>query len=229
MEMRYKTMQLLKSTVGKKIIMAITGVLMLAFIIIHMIGNSTIYFGWLNAYVEHLHALPLLVWMFRIGMLTVFSIHVFFGITLTLENRAARPQAYTVKKSLRATFSGKNMIWTGLIIAAFLIYHLLHFTLQITHPEISSRMNLDVLGRPDVFKMVVLSLQKFFTAIIYVSAMIVLFLHLNHGIQSFFQTLGLNNDRTLPAITKAGTIAAVIFFLGYMAIPIAVFTGILKG
>jgi succinate dehydrogenase / fumarate reductase cytochrome b subunit len=148
---------------------------------------------------------------------------------LTLENDKAKPRGYAVKKNLSATFAGKNMIWTGSIIGVFLVYHLLHFTVQVTNPEISAGRNLDAAGRPDVFHMLVLSFQRAFIASIYVGAMIALALHLVHGIQSFFQTLGLNNDRTFPVIIKSGTFAAVIIFLGYIAIPIIILVGILKG
>jgi succinate dehydrogenase / fumarate reductase cytochrome b subunit len=227
---RGKNMHFMKSSVGRKIVMAVTGVVMLSFIVIHVLGNSTIYFGWLNAYAEHLHALPPLVWAFRLVMLTVFSVHVFFGIQLSLENSAARPEAYAVKKDRRATFAGKNMIWTGGIIAGFLIYHLLHFTLHVTNPAISAGAagNVDTLGRPDVFKMVVLSFQQAGIAAIYILSMIALALHLSHGAQSFLQTLGLNNDKTIEVFEKIGIAAAVIFFIGYASIPIAVFVGILK-
>jgi len=222
-------MPFLKSTVGRKMLMAITGLMMLLFVVIHVIGNSTIYFGWLNAYAEHLHALPPLVWVFRLFMLTMFSLHLVFGIQLALENRAAKPDAYALKKSLRASFASKNMIWTGLIIAAFLVYHLLHFTAQVTNPAISSGNNLDSLGRPDVFKMVVLSFRNIFISSLYVGAMVALAFHLIHGMQSFFQTLGLNNDSTFPVIVRGGTLAAVIISLGYIAIPLLIFTGTVKG
>lgn len=222
-------MEFFKSTVGRKIVMAITGLAMLCFVTIHAIGNSTIYFGWLNAYAEHLHALPPLVWIFRLILFTMFLLHAIYGIQLTLENRTAKPRAYAVRKDLSTTFASKNMIWTGLLIAAFLIYHLLHFTLQVTNPEISADSNMDSMGRPDVFMMVVLSFQKLFISLIYILAMIALALHLSHGIQSFLQTLGLSNERIMPAVIKAGTVAAVILLLGYISIPIVIIMGIVKG
>jgi succinate dehydrogenase / fumarate reductase cytochrome b subunit len=224
-------MKFIASTVGRKLLMAITGVMLLCFIIIHVLGNSTIYFGWLNAYAEHLHALPPLVWAFRIVMLLLFAVHVYFGILLSLENSAARPQAYAVKKDRRATFAGKNMIWTGVVVAAFLVYHLLHFTLHVTNPAISAGVggNVDALGRPDVLKMVVLSFQQAGIAAVYIIAMIALALHLSHGALSFFQTLGMNSDKTIEVFEKIGVTVAVILFIGYASIPIAVYVGILKG
>jgi succinate dehydrogenase / fumarate reductase cytochrome b subunit len=219
-------MKFFSSSVGRKIVMAITGLVLLKFLVIHLVGNSLIYFGWINAYGERLHSLPLLVWGFRLFMLCVLSVHIFFGIKLTLENNAARPQAYAVKKNLRASFSGRTMIWTGLLIIIFLIYHLLHFTARVTNPEISS--GIDAMGRLDVFKMVVLSFKKIAIAGAYIAAMIIVALHLTHGIQSFIQTFGLNSDKTIPVVEKAGTGAAFIMLLGYASIPIAIILGILN-
>lgn len=225
-------MQLLKSTVGRKILMAITGQLMVLFVIVHLLGNSSVFIGpdGINAYAKHLHDLGPLVWVFRLAMLTFFGVHVIFGIQLSVENSAATPQGYAVSKKLKATFSSENMIWTGLILAAFIIYHILHFTAHVTNPEISaSLLPHDALNRPDVFKMVVLSFQKGIIAAIYVAAMITLFLHLGHGIQSFFQTLGWNNEKSLPVIGKLGKVVAVVLMLGYSSIPFLIFSGILKG
>ena len=224
-------MRFLQSMVGRKIVMAISGLMMVLFVVAHLLGNTSILAGpnGINAYAMKLHELFPLVWTYRLVMVVLFSLHVFYGIQLTLENDRARPQGYAVKKSLSATFAGKNMIWTGSIIGLFLIYHLLHFTLQVTNPGISAGRNLDAAGRPDVFHMVVLSFQRSLVSFIYIGAMIALGLHLIHGIQSFFQTLGLNNDRTLPVIIKSGTFAAVIILLGYIAIPLVIMIGILKG
>ena len=158
---------LLKSSVFRKILMAITGQLMVLFVIVHLLGNSTIYAGWLNTYADRLHALPLLIWVFRVVMLTVLAVHVLLGILLTLENRGSSPRAYAVKKTIRASFASKNMIWTGTVIAAFLVFHLLHFTIQLINPEFSAKMNSDLMGRPDVLMMLVFNFQDFPISIIY--------------------------------------------------------------
>jgi succinate dehydrogenase / fumarate reductase cytochrome b subunit len=223
-------MPFIKSTVGKKILMAVTGVMLFSFVLIHLAGNSTIFMGLINAYGEHLHALPALVWAFRAVMFTIFVIHVYFGIVLTLENNAARPQAYEVKKSLRATFASRNMIWTGALIALFLVYHILHFTLHVANPELGAGVagNIDKLGRPDVFKMIVLSFKQIPISVVYIAAMIVLALHLTHGVQSIFQTLGINSDESLPIFEKLSTIASVVIFIGYASIPIVIMIGILN-
>jgi len=223
-------MPFIKSSVGKKILMAVTGMMLFCFVLIHLAGNSTIFLGLINAYGEHLHALPALVWAFRVMLFLVFVIHVYFGIVLTLENNAARPQAYSVKKSLRATFASRNMIWTGALIGGFLIYHLLQFTLHIMNPELGAGVagNIDKLGRPDVFKMVVLSFSQAPISAVYVIAMIVLALHLTHGVQSLFQSLGLNSEKSLPVFEKLSTVASVIIFIGYASIPIIILIGILN-
>ncbi len=217
-----------KSTVGKKLIMAATGLMMIFFVLAHVLGNFTIYFDWINTYAEHLHALPALLWVFRLFMLSMLALHVFLGIQLTLENRAARGEAYAIKATRRTSFAAKNMIWTGAVIGAFLIYHLLHFTVQVIQPEFAARLNLDAAGRPDVFRMLVLSFQSVPMAGFYVVAMIALLLHLTHGIQSFFQTFGLSNDTTLPATQKAGTVVAALLFMGYVSVPIFILIGLLN-
>ncbi len=216
------------SSVGRKLVMAATGQLMVLFVILHVLGNATIYFGWLNAYAAHLHALPPLVWSFRLGLIILFAFHIFYGIALTLENNAAKPQSYVVRNDLSATVAGRNMVWSGAVIGSFLIYHLLHFTVQVTNPALAAARHLDALGRPDVFTMVVKSFQNFGIASVYLLSMIALWLHLSHGIQSSFQTWGLNSDKSLPIIKGVGALAAVLLFLAYIAVPVLIATGIMR-
>jgi succinate dehydrogenase / fumarate reductase cytochrome b subunit len=219
-------MQLFTSSVGRKILMAITGILMVLFVVVHLLGNSSIFIpGGINAYAEHLHSLPPLVWIFRLCMLTFLVVHLIFGTQLTLENSSANPQGYAVKRQLKANFSSENMIWTGVLLLLFIIGHILHFTARVTPDIVATTLPN---GGFDVFTMVVSSFSHPIVSFLYVGAMIVLFLHLKHGIQSFFQTMGWNNNRTLPVITKAGVVVAVIFLLGYSSIPLSILTGILS-
>jgi len=219
-------MNMLQHSVGRKILMAITGQGMVLFAIIHVLGNSSIFIGpnGINAYAEHLHSLGPLVWIFRLAMLSLLVIHVIFGIQTTLENNAAKPQGYAVKKNLRTGFAAETMIWTGLVLLAFLVYHLLHFTARVTPGVVQG---FDPLGRFDVFGMVVASFQKGGIVFIYVAAMVALFLHLSHGIQSFFQTMGWNNDKSLPVINTAGKVVSFILLAGYVLIPVTIIAGIL--
>ena len=217
-----------ESTVGKKILMAITGQMMLVFIIIHLLGNTTVYFHNLNAYAAALHAMPVIVWLFRLFMASMLCLHVYLGIVLTLENKKAKPLAYAVNTQLSATFAGRNMIWTGTLIGIFLVYHLLHFTIQVIDPAVSALRNPDALGRPDVSMMVLGSFRHIGIVSFYIISVAGLLLHLFHGIQSSFQTWGLNNEKSFPIITRGGQIAATILFLGYVAIPVVIVVGILK-
>jgi succinate dehydrogenase / fumarate reductase, cytochrome b subunit len=221
-------MQLFRNSVGRKIIVAISGQMMVLFVIVHLLGNASIFIpGGINAYAEHLHALPPLVWTVRAVMLAIVVFHIYFGIQITLENRAANPRAYAVNKKVKATFASENMIWTGLLLGIFIVGHILHFTARLT-PDIAPRLSSLSSGEVfDVYSMVVGSFQHGAVAFIYGTAMIVLFLHLVHGIQAFFQTMGWNNDSTMPAFTCGGKVAAVIFLLGYCSIPAFIFFRVL--
>ncbi|MDH3236957.1 MAG: succinate dehydrogenase cytochrome b subunit [Deltaproteobacteria bacterium] len=219
-------MQILSNTVGRKILMAVSGLFMLFFVIVHLLGNTTIFFGpnALNTYAEKLHSLGPLVWAFRCFMLAMLGLHVVFGVLLTLENWAANPGKYAVNRKLKANFSSETMIWTGAILLGFLVYHLLQFTLRVT-PDILPEA---IAKRPgDVYSMVVSSFGHKAISLVYVGAMVVLFLHLKHGIQSFFQSLGWNNEQTLPRFATLGTVLSALFLLGYSAIPILILVGFL--
>ena len=219
-------MKLFSDSIGRKAVMAVSGLLMVLFVVGHLLGNLTIFAGadGINTYAEHLHALPLVVWPTRVVMGVAVLLHVFLSIQITMENSKAKPDKYAVSRSLKATFASKNMIWTGVILGAFIVYHLLQFTVRIT-PDIVK--GVDAKGRYDVFTMVVGSFRITWIALMYVAAMIALFLHLSHGIQSFFQTLGLSNDRTLPTYNALGKVISVIFLVGYCAIPVTILAGIL--
>ncbi len=218
-----------KNPVSPKIVMAVTGLMLLLFVALHLIGNSSVFIGpdGLNAYAAALQGLGPLVWALRLFMIAVLSLHIFLGISISIENMTAKPDAYSVTKRLRATFSSRNMVWTGLFTAAFLIYHLLHFTFHITNPELSASRNLDAAGRPDVFGMVVSSFRNPIISLVYLSAMFALFLHLAHGIRSMFQTLGLNTEKTFSFFQKAGILAAIALFIGYLSIPASILAGAL--
>jgi len=223
-------MNLFKSTVGRKILMAVTGVMLIGFITVHLLGNLSVFAGAdaINAYAKHLHDLGPLIWVFRLVMLVLFAIHITLGIQLYLENKAANPESYAVNKTLVTTFSAKTMVFTGLIILAFLLYHLLHFTVQITNPEISAH-NLPLIdGHLDVFSMVTLSFQKVSIALVYIVAMIALTLHIFHGISSWVQTLGWSTGSSQDKVTSIGKIVAIVYGLAYIAIPLLLLARIVK-
>ncbi|HZL97130.1 MAG TPA: succinate dehydrogenase cytochrome b subunit [Terriglobales bacterium] len=219
-------MRLFSDSIGRKAVVAVTGLFMVLFLVTHLLGNSTIFAGpdGINAYAEKLHGLGPFVWAFRLVMLCLLLLHVIFAILLTLENRAANPGKYAVKKMLKATFAGETMIWTGLLLLAFLVYHLLQFTVRVT-PDIV--LGNDAKNRVDVFTMVFSSFRITPIALVYVAAMVTLFLHLSHGVQSIFQTFGLNNDKTMPEFGILGNLLSALFLVGYSAIPVLILAGIL--
>lgn len=216
--------------VARKIIMSVTGFFLVWFLAVHLLGYLAIYYGpgGINTYAETLKGLGAFIWPLRMALLILVSLHIFLGIQLTLENRRAKPEKYSVTKKLRSTFAARNMIWTGLLTASFLIYHLLHFTFQVANPEISASRHPDVMGRPDVYTMVVLGFRSIAVSSVYILALFSLALHLSHGIQSMFQSVGLNTEKTELLMTRAGLIAAIVLFLGFISIPVAVLAGVVR-
>ncbi|MEJ2698584.1 MAG: succinate dehydrogenase cytochrome b subunit [Desulfuromonadales bacterium] len=217
-----------KTSLGKKYIMGVTGLILIGFILGHMGGNLSVFAGpsGINGYAEHLRAFPPFLWGFRAVMAFAFALHIWMGITLYLENKAARPVAYAKKVNDRTSFAAQNMIWTGLLLLAFVVYHLLQFTFHTFNPEFNSLTTV-LKGETvfNVYAMVSSSFHKFGIALVYAVAMIILLLHVSHGFQSFFQSLGWTNDRTKPGLEKSSRVVAFVVMLGFIIIPIAFFFG----
>ncbi|MDH3808452.1 MAG: succinate dehydrogenase cytochrome b subunit [Desulfuromonadales bacterium] len=221
-------MQLTQSSVGRKIIMAVTGIVLVGFVCVHLLGNSSMFVGAdaINAYAQKLHSLGPFVWVFRLVMLVAFALHIAFGIQLTLENKAATPEANVQVKRLKTGFGAETMIVSGLVMLAFVIYHLLHFTVRVTNPEIYVPLGGD--GMVDVYFMVVNGFKSVLPVIIYLAGMLFLFLHVSHGFQSLFQTLGLSNDKSLPVTGTVSKLVGFVLLLGYIAIPLSIVFGYIK-
>jgi len=221
-------MQLTQSSVGRKIIMAVTGIVLVAFVCVHLLGNSSLFFGAdaINAYAQKLHSLGPFVWVFRLVMLAAFAIHIFFGIQLTLENKAATPESNVQVKRLKTGFGAETMVISGLVLLAFVIYHLLHFTVRVPGMGVYE-MN-EATNMVNVYTMVVQGFKSALPVAAYVIAMGFLFLHVGHGFQSFFQTIGLSNDKSLPVMGLLSKLVAVVLLLGYISIPLLIVIGIVK-
>jgi len=206
--------------------MAITGLLMVLFVVGHLLGNLTIFAGpdGLNAYAEKLHAMAPVLWITRVVMISAVVLHLVISIKLTLENEEANPTKYAVARALKATFAGRTMIYSGLALGLFIAYHLAHFTFHWTPGVV---VGFDALNRFDVFTMVASAFKSFFIAAVYVLAVVSLFLHLSHGVQSTFQSLGLSNDKAAPRFGLFGRGLSIVFLIGYGAIPLAVLVGLL--
>jgi succinate dehydrogenase / fumarate reductase cytochrome b subunit len=221
-------MQLTQSSVGRKIIMAVTGIVLVAFVCVHLLGNSSVFLGAdaINAYAQKLHSLGPFVWVFRLVMLAAFAIHIIFGIQLTLENRAATPEKNVQVKRLKTGFGAETMIVSGLVMLAFVVYHLLQFTVRVTNPEIY--IPLGNSGMVDVYYMVVNGFKSTLTVIIYLIGMAFLFLHVSHGFQSLFQTIGLSNDKSLPVMGMVSKLVGFVLLVGYISIPLLIVAGLIK-
>lgn len=208
--------------------MAVTGLLLAGFITVHLLGNLSVFAGpeAINIYAEKLHSLGPLVWIFRLVMLVLFVVHITMGVQLSMENRAASPEAYAIKKKMKTTFAAESMLYSGIIILVFLVYHLLHFTMHVVHTDATSAVQHLVNGRPDVFSMIKLSFDKPFVSLVYVAAMFALFTHLLHGLSSWVQTLGWNNGSSQDKVVFVGKLVAVVFLIGYAMIPLAFLFGI---
>jgi succinate dehydrogenase cytochrome b subunit len=213
------------SSLGKKYLMAITGLALFLFVIVHMAGNLQVYLGpeQMNAYADLLKSKPTLLWTARIVLFVIAVIHIVSALQLAAENRAARPQPYTEGKPI-ATLASRTILLSGLIIFAFVVYHLMHFTFGVTDPSFLELH--DPLGRHDVYTMVVEGFRNPFVSAFYIVSMGLLCLHLSHGVSSLFQSLGIRRKSTVGALNRFARIAAVIIFIGNCSIPIAILTGL---
>ncbi|MEM7010225.1 MAG: succinate dehydrogenase cytochrome b subunit [Verrucomicrobiota bacterium] len=230
------------SSIGRKILVAVTGIALLLFLAGHLAGNLLIYVGpeAINAYAYKLHHMlhGSFIWIARGGLLACVGIHVYFTIQLVRENRAARDTAYAKPNTVQATKASRTMIMSGLVILAFVVYHILHFTAQVTPgvkatpmggPEITAAYGLpDGAVVKDVYNMVITGFKNPVVSIFYIIAMGLLCTHLSHGFSSAFQTLGLRSKRTAKVIKGVGLAYAAIIFLGNISIPISVLTGVVK-
>jgi succinate dehydrogenase cytochrome b subunit len=208
---------------------AITGVVLILFIIGHLLGNLQIFLGpdWINSYAEHLRDLGPILWIIRAFLLVTVVLHIYYTIRLAIDNRRARPVEYEQKENVKATFASRYMWLSGLLVLAFILYHLAHFTIRVADPRFLLLKH-DPLNRYDVYSMMVYGFQNPIVSAFYIIAMFLLMLHLTHGASSFFQSLGLNDRALTPKLARAGRVFAWLIFIGYTSIPVAVLLGLVK-
>ncbi|MBL4635664.1 MAG: succinate dehydrogenase cytochrome b subunit [Kofleriaceae bacterium] len=222
----------IKSSVGAKHIMAITGLMLVGFVLAHMLGNLQIFIGRdaLNGYAESLKALGPILWIMRIGLIVAVVIHIWSAVRLTTMNAAARPVKYKVVHREKSTFASRVMIWSGIIVLAFLVFHLMQFTFGggPFPDDFNQLQQMEGYDRHDVFNMVVSGFSRAPVTIAYVIAMFLLCLHLKHGIGSLFQTLGINHPKFNGLIKMAAPGIAVLVFIGNVSMPIACLAGWVK-
>jgi len=215
------------SAIGKKFLMALTGILLSLFVLGHLLGNLQLYFGkdstgaWLiNAYARFLHNNVPLLWGTRIVMGVSVLVHAIAGLQLYLQKQAARPIPYHEKQSVNSTLSSRTMIWSGVLIFAFVVYHLLHLTVGNVHPDF---VPLDVMHN------VTVGLARGGAAIAYVVGMVALGFHLRHGLYSLFSSLGAGNPAVSKNVYNYAAVVATVIALANISFPLAVLAGLVRG
>jgi succinate dehydrogenase / fumarate reductase, cytochrome b subunit len=217
---------LFTSSIGKKLLMAATGLVLIGFVTGHLIGNLQIFFPpqAINLYAHRLESLGALLWVIRIFLLVCVGIHIWLAIQLTLENRAARPAAYGRDHVNRASLASRIMARTGIIVLAFLVYHLAHFTVRAGNPawsEHSFQLADGTMVR-DCHAMMIQGFSNAWASGFYILAVGLLAWHLSHGIVSLVQTLGLKNEKWSRNLRFGAVAYCWLYFLGNAAIPLSI-------
>jgi succinate dehydrogenase / fumarate reductase cytochrome b subunit len=215
------------SSLGKKYIMAVSGLVMFLFVIGHLAGNLQFFLGAesINRYGHFLQSNPELIWPARIVLLLMLVLHVWSAIKLSAENRAARPVPYANWNTTVASYASRTMLMSGLIVFAFIIYHLLHYTLVIKNINLTGQDFAtfeDPEKRHDIFKMMVVGFSNPWVSIFYVVGIALLCLHLSHGVSAMFQSLGWKNKVYGPCLDSGARLIAWLILIGYVSIPISV-------
>lgn len=216
-----------RSTIGRKAVMAVTGLLLFGFVVAHMVGNLKIFTGadYFNEYAEGLRSFgaPILghgqfLWLMRVGLLAAVLAHIGAALSLTRTSKLARPVSYVKHTPTTSSYASRTMRWGGVVIALFVVYHLLHFTTGQAHPEFR---------RGDVYHNVISGFEVWYVSAFYILANVALGLHLFHGLWSMFQTLGRGSGRFTRQVRAFSVLGAVAITLGNVSIPVAVLTGVL--
>jgi succinate dehydrogenase / fumarate reductase cytochrome b subunit len=222
---------LYRSTIGKKVIMAVTGLMLVGFVIAHMVGNLQEFIGpaKMNGYAAFLKSTGELLWLARAGLLAATILHVLMAWQLTQIKRAARPVGYTKREPQVSTLASRTMRWGGVLLLVFIVFHILHFTTGTLFPFASRPdARYPSFSETDVYGNVVSAFRNPWVVAFYVVAMLFLLLHLFHGAWSSVRTLGLSRPSNDPLHRRVSTVIAVVVWLGFTAIPVAVLLGVIR-
>ena len=222
-----RLLRVAQTSVGRKLLMAATGLTLLGFTVGHLFGNLKMFFGpeEMNSYAEFLHQHPSITWPVRIGLFVFVLGHIGIGLALWARNRASRPTGYARNRTLRASLASRLMAFSGVLLLGFVVFHLLHFTFLVG--QSGSALAFDSAGRHDVYQMVLAAFHNPLLAGGYLLAMAVLGLHLWHGAQSLPQTLGINHDAYNGLVRGTAKLLIVLLVLGFSSLPISIFFGLL--
>src|SRR5580698_10554872 len=216
---RERVLRFWNTTVGKKAVMAVSGVVLAGFVAVHLVGNLQIFLGpdQFNGYARALKALPELLWAVRIALIVSVALHIWSSIQLAVVKSEARPIGYVRQKSIASSYASRTMYMSGPIVAAFILCHLMQFTFGIGGtPYMES----------DPYGNVINGFRVPAVSLFYILAMALLCLHLRHGLSSMIQSLGLHHPRYTPRLKAVSAIVATLIFLGFISIPVAVMAGV---
>jgi succinate dehydrogenase / fumarate reductase cytochrome b subunit len=201
--------------------MAVSGLILFGFLIAHMLGNLQVFLGRevMNHYAETLRANPPLLWTARIILLVMVVLHVWASIQLALLKKEARPVGYVKAGNVQASYASRTMLWSGPIILVFVIFHLLHLTTGTVHPNFVAL---------DAYDNVVNGFLVIPVSISYIVAMILVGMHLSHGVWSMFQSLGFSHPRYTPMIKTFASVFSWVLIAGFISVPIAVLAGLVR-
>ena len=211
-----------RTAIGKKVVMATTGLIGIGFVIGHMSGNLLAFAGpdELNAYAHFLQSTGELLWILRVVLIASVVLHVIAAVQLTAQNRAARPTGYVQREPQVSTWAARTMRWGGALLLIFIVLHILHFTTGDWKPSGSY-------SETDVYSNIVLSFRIWWVTLFYVVAMIALGLHLYHGAWSSVRSLGLSQPSPKPLHRTIALGVAILLWIGFTAVPVAVFVGLI--
>jgi succinate dehydrogenase / fumarate reductase cytochrome b subunit len=219
------------TSIGKKAVMAITGLVLVGFVVVHMLGNLKIFQGeakfdfyavWLREVGSPLFGPGQLLWLARLVLLVATVLHVVAAVELARISRAARPIGYARREAIASTYASRTMRWGGVIITLFVVYHLLHFTFGAVGFAPGQYRPLAA------YRNVVLGFSVWYVSAFYIAAMVALGLHMYHGVWSMFQTLGLNSERSDSTYRALATVSSLAVVLGNVSVPVAVLTGLVR-
>lgn len=210
--------------------MAVTGFILVLFVVGHMAGNLQIFVGEdaINRYGEFLQSNVELLWPVRIFLLCTLVLHVWSAAALSVENSRARPVAYAEYKPVGSTYASRTMLMSGLIVFAFVIYHILHYTVQVQYLNVTQQdftTFVDPKKRHDIYKMMVVGFSNPWVSGFYILGVGLLCLHLSHGVSSMFHSIGWRTEVYRRFLEKAACIIGLVLFIGYISIPVAVLCG----
>jgi succinate dehydrogenase / fumarate reductase cytochrome b subunit len=225
--------RIFNSSLGKKYVMAVTGFALFLFVIGHLVGNLQIFLGpeAINKYGHFLQSNPELIWPARLGMIVLVVLHIWSAVQLSRENRAARPVAYGEYKPVGSSYASRTMLMSGLIVFAFIVYHLLHYTIRVESINftgqnfVTMKQMVDGHEQHDIFRMMVVGFRQPLVTLFYVVGVGLLCLHLSHGVSSMFQSIGWKNKAYTPLLNTGARVIAAAIFLGYISIPVAILLG----